>query len=67
LAAVRSTLHREALSGVFIYTIEGCTRLDTGVALEALDQRWRYMDEKDERSWDWESIAYRIRIDSNER
>jgi hypothetical protein len=51
----------------FIYKIEGCTRLDTGVALEVLDQLWRYMDEKDERSWDWESIAYRIRIDSNER
>lgn len=34
------------------------------VALEVLEQLWKYMDQKDERSWDWQTIAHRIRTDS---
>lgn len=46
----------------FMGTIKEYSRLENIVlALEVLEQLWKYMDEKDERSWDWQSIAHRIR------
>jgi hypothetical protein len=48
-----------------ICAIKEYTRLpDTDLGLEVLEQLWRYMDEKDERSWDWQSIAHDMRMDS---
>lgn len=32
-------------------------------ALEVLEEVWRFMDEKDERSWDWQSIAHEMGLD----
>lgn len=43
---------------------EYCSLENIVLALEVLEQLWKYMDQKDERSWDWQSIANRIRIDS---
>lgn len=46
-----------------ICTIREYTMLkDTNRALEILEQVWRYMDQKDEKSWDWQSIAHEMRI-----
>ena len=43
-------------------TIKEYTGLtDTDLAHEVLKQVWRYMDEKDERSWDWQRIAQDMR------
>jgi hypothetical protein len=45
-------------------TIKEYTGLkDTDTALEVLEQLWRCMDQKDERSWDWQSIAQEMRMD----
>ena len=39
-------------------TIKEYTGLtETDLAREVLEQVWTYMDEKDERSWDWQTIA----------
>jgi hypothetical protein len=47
-----------------IRTIKEYTGLkDTDLALDVLEQLWRYMDEKDEKSWDWQMIAHEIRGD----
>jgi hypothetical protein len=31
--------------------------------LDVLKEVWRLMDAEDERSWDWQSIAYRMGVD----
>ncbi|KUJ14977.1 uncharacterized protein LY89DRAFT_698502 [Mollisia scopiformis] len=36
---------------------------NTDTALEVLEEVWRLMDERDERSWDWQSIAHRMGMD----
>lgn len=42
-----------------IANIKAYTHLkNTDLALEVLEQVWRYMDDKDERSWDWQSVAH---------
>jgi Fungal specific transcription factor domain len=51
-----------------ICTIKENTELkDTDRALEVLEQVWRYMDQKDERSWDWQSIAHEMRMQAAQR
>jgi hypothetical protein len=46
-----------------IYTIKEYTGLkDTDLALQILEQLWRYTDQKDERSWDWQRIAHEMRM-----
>jgi hypothetical protein len=48
-----------------IYTIKEYTGLkDTDLALKVLEQLWRYTDQEDERSWDWQRIAHEMRMDS---
>jgi hypothetical protein len=42
-----------------IANIKAYTHLkNTDLALEVLEQVWKYMDDKDERSWDWQSVAH---------
>lgn len=36
---------------------------NTDTALEVLEEVWRLMDAKDERSWDWQAIASRMQMD----
>jgi hypothetical protein len=36
---------------------------NTDTALEVLEEVWRLMDAKDERSWDWQAIAHRMGMD----
>lgn len=36
---------------------------NTDTALEVLEEVWRLMDAKDERSWDWQAIAHRMNMD----
>lgn len=36
---------------------------NTDTALEVLEEVWRLMDRRDERSWDWQSIAHRMGMD----
>ncbi len=36
---------------------------NTDTALEVLEEVWRLMDAKDERSWDWQAIAARMKMD----
>ncbi|KAE8444652.1 hypothetical protein EG329_014400 [Mollisiaceae sp. DMI_Dod_QoI] len=36
---------------------------NTDTALEVLEEVWRLMDARDERSWDWQSIAHRMGMD----
>lgn len=49
-------------------TIKEYTELkDTDRALEVLEQVWRYMDQEDERSLDWQSIAHEMRMHADQR
>ncbi|TVY41524.1 Transcriptional regulatory protein [Lachnellula subtilissima] len=36
---------------------------NSDTALQVLEEVWRLMDAKDERSWDWQSIAHRMGMD----
>jgi hypothetical protein len=36
---------------------------NSDTALEVLEEVWRLMDVKDERSWDWQSIAHSMGMD----
>jgi hypothetical protein len=36
---------------------------NSDTALEVLEEVWRLMDAKDERSWDWQAIAHRMGMD----
>lgn len=36
---------------------------NSDTALEVLEEVWRLMDARDERSWDWQSIAHRMGMD----
>jgi hypothetical protein len=36
---------------------------NSGTALQLLEEVWRLMDAKDERSWDWQSIAHGMGMD----
>lgn len=36
---------------------------NTDTALKVLEEVWRLMDRRDERSWDWQSIAHRMNMD----
>lgn len=47
-----------------IATIKAYTALkNSDRSLEVLEQVWRYMDVKDERSWDWQSVAHDMQMD----
>jgi hypothetical protein len=47
-----------------IRTIHNYTNLkNTDRALQVLEEVWRFMDMKDERSWDWQSIAKDMHMD----
>jgi hypothetical protein len=42
-----------------IANIKAYTHLkNTDLALEVLEQVWKYMDDKNERSWDWQRVAH---------
>jgi hypothetical protein len=44
-----------------IHTIKEYTALkETDIALGVLEQIWKYMDQGDERSWDWQNIAHEV-------
>jgi len=47
-----------------IETIKSYTHLkNADRALEVLEEVWRFMDAKDERSWDWQTIAHNMHMD----
>jgi len=47
-----------------IETIKDYTHLkNADRALEVLEEVWRFMDAKDERSWDWQTIAHNMHMD----
>jgi hypothetical protein len=47
-----------------IHNIKEYTHLkNTDRALEVLQEVWKYMDDKNERSWDWQSVAYGMGMD----
>lgn len=50
---------REAIKTVKLYM----EYKNTDTALEVLEEVWRLMDAKDERSWDWQAIAHRMGMD----
>lgn len=50
---------RKAIAAVKAYT----HLRNSDNALEVLEEVWRLMDERDERSWDWQSIAHRMDMD----
>ncbi|KAG9230043.1 fungal-specific transcription factor domain-containing protein [Amylocarpus encephaloides] len=50
---------REAIRTVKAYT----EYRNSDTALEVLEEVWRLMDKKDERSWDWQSIAHGMGMD----
>lgn len=45
---------RKSIANIKAYTL----LKNTDLALEVLEQVWKYMDDKDERSWDWQSVAH---------